>query len=125
MTEHPLQHYWADIILQDKERLKCHFTADATIKWHTSNEWFTLEEFLIANCDYPGNWRGTVSRIFETDKHVITITDIDSPDSQETFTVTSVFTFQGDKISELDEYWAENGPAPEWRQVLNLGRPIK
>lgn len=28
------------------------------------------------------------------------------------------------KIKSIDEYWAEDGEAPEWRKSLNIGKPI-
>ena len=30
-----------------------------------------------------------------------------------------------DKVCEMDEYWADDGEAPQWRKELGLGRPIK
>ena len=29
-----------------------------------------------------------------------------------------------DKIAAMDEYWADDGEAPKWRQVMNIGVPI-
>ena len=29
------------------------------------------------------------------------------------------------KIVRLDEYWGDDGPAPEWRRALGIGRPIQ
>lgn len=28
------------------------------------------------------------------------------------------------KIKSIDEYWAEDGEAPEWRKNMNIGKPI-
>ncbi|MBP1040565.1 nuclear transport factor 2 family protein [Vagococcus sp. BWB3-3] len=125
MNTDRMTHYWAAVISQDRETLKKFFQPDATINWHTSNEQFTLGEFLTANCDYPGNWTGKVTRILDSSEQVITITEIASPDSPERYVVTSIFSFKADLISTLDEYWAEITPAPEWRQALQLGKPIK
>ena len=30
-----------------------------------------------------------------------------------------------DKIIEVDEYWGDDGPAPQWRMNKHIGRPIK
>lgn len=76
-----------------------------------SNEQFTLDEFLIANGDYPGNWQGTISRLLKTDSQVITLTDINSPDFKKSYVVPSIFSFKDNKINKLDEYWAENESA--------------
>ncbi len=39
--------------------------------------------------------------------------------------VTSFFTMQNDRIKRLDEYWADDGPAPDWRKSMRIGRPIR
>lgn len=31
--------------------------------WHCTNECFNVEEFIRANCEYPGEWEGEVERI--------------------------------------------------------------
>lgn len=80
---------------------------------------------MIANGDYPGNWQGTISRLLKTDSQVITLTDINSPDFKKSYVVTSIFSFKDNKINKLDEYWAENESAPEWRQNLKIGQSIK
>lgn len=28
------------------------------------------------------------------------------------------------KIKSIDEYWTEDGEAPEWRKNMNIGKPI-
>jgi len=28
------------------------------------------------------------------------------------------------KIKTLDEYWGDDGPIPQWRKDMNIGRPI-
>ena len=30
-----------------------------------------------------------------------------------------------DKIISVDEYWSDDGEAPQWRQEMHIGRPIK
>ena len=30
-----------------------------------------------------------------------------------------------DKIAAMDEYWADDGEAPKWRQDMKIGRKIK
>lgn len=41
--------YWKDAAEQDEDRLRKYFLPKASIKWHNSNELFTVEEFIIAN----------------------------------------------------------------------------
>ncbi len=42
------------------------------ITWPNTNERFSLEEFLRANCEYPGTWDGTVERIEQMGPCIIT-----------------------------------------------------
>ena len=53
-----------------------YFHADAYVNWHCSNEHFTVEEFIRANCEYPGNRGGEVEKIVTTDDMIICLTYI-------------------------------------------------
>ena len=44
---------WKDIIEQNPKKLKRYFNSNAIINWHNTNESFTVEEYIIANCEYP------------------------------------------------------------------------
>ena len=50
-------------IKQNKIQLRTFFHKDAYIRWHCTNEHFTVDEFIQANCDYPGQWDGHIERI--------------------------------------------------------------
>ena len=78
---------------------------------------------MRANCDYPGNWSGEVERIEQTGNTVITVTRVWSKDMS--FHVTSFFDIKEEKIKTLDEYWGDDGPAPQWRKDMQNGRPIR
>ena len=41
---------------QDRDRIRACFSADATIQWPCTNERFTVDEYVEANCAYPGAW---------------------------------------------------------------------
>ncbi len=97
------------------------FRPDAVIRWHNTNELFTLSEFLRANCEYPGRWNGKVERIEGTGDLIVTAVRVHSPDGA-SFHAVSFIRIQGEKIASIDEYWGDDGPAPDWR--LGLGRPI-
>lgn len=46
-------------------------------------------------------------------------------DQAQRFHVTSFIQTEEDKILSIDEYWGDDGPAPQWRQELSIGRKIK
>lgn len=55
--------FWSDVINQNRTMLYSYFDNDAVIRWHCTNEIFTVDEYIKANCDYPGKWCGKIERI--------------------------------------------------------------
>ncbi|UPA31784.1 hypothetical protein L0P85_06500 [Terrisporobacter glycolicus] len=49
---------------------------DAIIRWHCTNESFSVDEYIIANCQYPGTWNGEVERIIQVSNSIITVTRV-------------------------------------------------
>lgn len=117
--------YWKDVACQNAESLKKYFLSDAVINWHNTNERFSVEEFIIANCEYPGKWCGDVERIEIINDLVISVTRVWSLEKGDSFHAVSFFEFKGDKISCLNEYWGDDGIAPQWRLDKQIGRPIR
>ena len=119
-----VQKYWDAVLKQQAEVMRTYFHKEARIRWINTNEGFTVEEFIRANCEYPGNWEGQIERTVAADNTLFTIVHVFSADCQASFHVASLIEIQGDKIVSLDEIWGDDGPAPQWRLDLRLGRPI-
>ena len=119
-----VQKYWDAVLKQQAEVMRTYFHKEARIRWINTNEGFTVEEFIRANCEYPGNWEGQIERTVAADNTLFTIVHVFSADCQASFHVASLIEIQGDKIISLDEIWGDDGPAPQWRLALRLGRPI-
>lgn len=117
--------FWKDVAGQNETALKDYFTPTAYVRWNGTNEEFSVEEYIIANCEYPGDWRGEVERIELMGDLAITVTRVWLSDDTASFHVVSFFEFQEDKIAVLNEYWGEDGSAPQWRLDKHIGRPIK
>lgn len=117
--------FWKDVARQNETALKDYFTTTAYVRWNGTNEEFSVEEYIIANCEYPGDWRGEVERIELMGDLAITVTRVWLSDDSASFHVVSFFEFQEDKIAVLNEYWGEDGSAPQWRLDKHIGRPIK
>lgn len=115
---------WNDIINKNRELLPKYFSKDAIIRWHCTNEQFTVNEYIRANCDYPGNWAGEIERLEKTDYGIILVARVYSLDTGISCHVTSFIKIYNDKIYEMDEYWADDGKIPDWRKCLNIGRSI-
>lgn len=117
--------FWKDIAEQNAENLKKYFTAQARIRWHNTNECFGVGEFIRANCEYPGAWNSEVERVEQTEHGAVTVARVWLLDGSISFHVTSFLVLEGDKIKEADEYWSEDGEAPQWRQELHIGKKVR
>lgn len=91
---------------------------------HFYNEHFTVEEFIRANCEYLGNWDVEDEKIVTTGDMIITATLVYLKDRSDPFHVTSFIKMKDDKIVAMDEYWANEGELPKWRQAVKIGRKI-
>lgn len=117
--------FWKAVLAQDEKEIKKFFHEKAYINWHCTNEHFTVDEFIIANCEYPGDWDGIVERVEVMGDLVITATLVYSKDRSAAFHVTSFIKTENDKIISMDEYWTEDGDAPQWRIDKHIGTSIQ
>ena len=117
--------FWQDVITQDRERLSSWFREDAVIRWHCTNEQFTVPEYVRANCDYPGIWAGEIECAEEYGDRVVMAGRVFPKDRTSSFHVVSLIRLREDRIAEMDEYWADDGEAPAWRRDMKIGRPIR
>lgn len=117
--------FWEDVLGQNADAIREYFDKNAYINWHCTNEHFNVDEFIIANCEYPGEWEGEVERVEKTDDLWITVTHVYPKDRTLSFHVTSFIKIMDDKITAVDEYWADDGTAPKWRLDKQIGKAIK
>ena len=117
--------YWKSALAQQPGKMQSFFRPDALVYWHNTNECFNLEEFIQANCDYPGEWQGDIERTETISDLIITVVHVYSADRTVSCHATSFFTIKEDKIARIDEYWGDDGPAPQWRLDKQIGRPIR
>lgn len=114
---------WAAVAKQEEKALADFFHPDAVIFWHNTNEQFTLAEYLRANCEYPGDWNGQVERIDAAGEYAVSVARVWSGEAS--FHAVSFYVFRQGKICRMDEYWGDDGPPPQWRRELGVGRPIE
>ncbi len=113
------------ILSQNAANLRKYFHENALIKWHCTNELFTVEEYIKANCEYPGDWDGEIERIDKIDDIIIFACRIFPVDKSAFFHVVSFIQLKDGLIFKMDEYWADDGLAPEWRRRMKIGKPIR
>lgn len=81
--------FWRAVLSQNREQMKSYFKESAYINWHCTNEHFTLEEYIIANCEYPGQWDGEIERIEQSGDLMITAVKVYTMDQKLSFHVVS------------------------------------
>lgn len=119
-----INEFWQAVLQQDADKMRTFFHSEAYVNWHCTNEHFTVEEFIRANCEYPGEWCGEVEREVVTGDMIITATHVWLKDGNASFHVTSFIKVVDGKIAAIDEYWGDDGEAPKWRQELHIGERI-
>ena len=123
---HPLniEQFFADVLHQDERALRGWFHPDACIRWICSNERFTVEEYIRANCEYPGEWDGKIERVVREGDHIIAACHVFPTDRSASFHVVSFLQISGGRIAAMDEYWSDDAPPPQWRLEMGIGRKI-
>ena len=53
-----IKQFWRAVLAQNEGEIRKYFHADAYVIWHCTNERFNVDEFIIANCEYPGSGKG-------------------------------------------------------------------
>ena len=66
-----------------------------------------------------------MERVEKVNDLMITVTHVYPTDRSSSFHVTSFIKITEDKISFMDEYWADDGIAPKWRQEKHIGKPLR
>ena len=120
-----VHNFWKAVLIQDEQEIRKYFQEQAYVNWHCTNEHFNVDEFIRANCEYPGDWDGEVERVERFDDLIITVTHVYPTDKSLSFHVTSFIRMKDNKIISIDEYWAEDGTAPQWRLEKHIGEAIK
>ncbi len=116
--------FWQAVLAQDAEEIRSYFAPNAYVNWHCTNEQFSVDEFIRANCEYPGDWDGEVERVVTVGDAIVTAVRVYPKDKSSSFHVTSFIMVKNDLIASLDEYWADDGDAPQWRQNMKIGKRI-
>lgn len=117
--------FWEAVLQQDAEKMRTYFKENAYVNWHCTNEHFSVEEYIRANCEYPGAWDGRIERIETAGDLTIVVVRVFTCDKALSFHVVSFMHMEEGLISSLDEYWGDDGPTPQWRREKKIGSVIK
>ncbi len=119
-----LDRYWQAVLAQDATAVRSFLDPQAVVRWHNTDEQFTVEEFIRANCTYPGDWDGAIQRTVPIPGGYVTVVHVFNRERTLSFHVTSFFRLIQGRITALDEYWGDDSAPPVWRQELHLGTSI-
>ncbi|SMB85879.1 hypothetical protein SAMN00017477_0822 [Peptoniphilus asaccharolyticus DSM 20463] len=119
-----ISNYWKDTLEQNKDAMKKYFDSEAKIYWYNTNEEFTVDEYIRANCEYPGDWEGKIEKVEKKHNLIITAVKVVLKNSDESYHVVSFITLKNNKIICLEEYWGDDSNIPEWRKEMKIGRKI-
>ncbi|MGK5439472.1 nuclear transport factor 2 family protein [Faecalibacterium prausnitzii] len=125
LTNMNIYDFWKAVLDQNENEIRKYFQNDAYINWHCTNERFNVDEFIIANCEYPGDWEGSVERVEMLNDLIVTVVNVYPKGRNSSFHVTSFIKTKEDKIVSMDEYWADDGNAPQWRLDKHIGKAIR
>ncbi|MDK4521271.1 nuclear transport factor 2 family protein [Fusobacterium necrophorum] len=120
-----IEEYWESTLKQRAEEMRKFFHPKAKVRFHNTNEEFTVDEFIEINCEYPGSWNGVIERIEKIGRIQIIVVQVFDREQNLFFHVTSFMEIEEDKIISIDEYWGEDGCPPQWRLDKKIGKRIK
>ncbi len=90
------------------------FEEDAKIFWPNTEEEFDVPTYIRINKHYPGTWILMVMDIQKYNRDVVSVVKIEGKNA--VLYAISFFAFKDGKIIMIREYFAENGPIPDWRK---------
>lgn len=120
-----IEKYWESTLKQRAEEMRKFFHPKAKVRFHNTNEEFTVDEFIEINCEYPGSWNGVIERIEKIGRIQIIVLQVFDREQNLFFHVASFMEIEEDKIVSIDEYWGEDGCPPQWRLDKKIGKRIK
>lgn len=119
-----VQRFWELVLMQATDELKSYFHPEAQILWHNTNERFTVDEFILVNSVYPGEWSGEIEQIEKMDDLIITAVHVYSKDGEVSDHVVSFIRLTEGRILRVDEYWGNDTKPPKWRLDMKVGQKI-
>jgi len=132
-AEFNIHDFFDAVVTKNAHKLRSYFEPDAEIFWSNTNERFTVDEYIRAICEYPGEWNGRVER-FDVidggpwkDKKMVFAARVWNAEGAAARTVS--FIDFGDTefelIQMLDEYWSDICEPPAWRKDMGIGKRYK
>jgi len=115
MDREILEKFWKYIDEAEFDKLTELMAEDANVILPNTGEIFRgCENYIKFNKDYPGRWHAEIKKIVVGEGCAVSAVKVFNDEGISLY-VTSFFEVMDGKISEIAEYWGENGEVPEWR----------
>lgn len=121
MNEHIVKKFWNLMSdgMFDEIRELMEENADAWLP-NTRELFRGRDKYINFNKKYPGRWIITLDKIFSKNDIVVSAVKVEAGDKSSSFYANSFFTINDGLISEIVEYWGDNGEPPQWRVEESL-----
>lgn len=108
---------WAHIQARDWAAMRASFADNAVTHWPVTGERFNDADTIVrVNAEYPEGWSIHVLAIDAlVDGRVHSVVRVDH--GEQSFFANSRFTFDGARITALEEWWATGEKPPAWRNA--------
>lgn len=73
------------------------------------------DKYVKMNQKYPGRWIISIEKLLSNEDTVVSAAKVESEDKSSSFYDTAFFTIKNNVITEIAEYWGDNGEPPMWR----------
>lgn len=73
------------------------------------------DKYVKMNQKYPGRWIISIEKLLSNEDTVVSAANVESEDKSSSFYDTAFFTIRNNVITEITEYWGDNGEPPKWR----------
>jgi hypothetical protein len=112
---------WSSFEARDWSAARRLFADAATLTWHTSGERMLNADAIIrVNAIYPEGWNIRVIEVNALqDGRVHSIVEVKHPPNR--FIANSLFRFEHNLISQIDEYWGTVEAPAQWRTAHTIG----
>jgi len=115
MDREILEKFWKYIDEAEFDKLNEVMAEDANVILPNTGEIFRgCENYIKFNKDYPGRWHAEIEKVVVGEGCAVSSVKVFNEEGISLY-VTSFFEVMDGKISEITEYWGENGEVPAWR----------
>ncbi len=122
-NEKIVRDYWVYLSEQKFHEAGALMAKNAIVKEPNTREiYVNAQDYVRLNEEYPGNWKASIEKLVSIDDLVISVVKLEDSEQQISMYATSFFIVKDELITELEQYWGDNGEPPDWRIEKSLAK---